>query len=172
MKYNVTASRIIKAMADAGISQQELANRSGINKSSISHYVNGTHEPGNKAAYALAQALDVDPLWLMGLDVEVHNAPTITVPIVPGVLPTKKVPALKGVHAVQIVGGQIVGKVPEVHKNTIEVQIDREQLKSDRELLRLYHNATPSAQESVMTLLKASQKKPIKVSRVVKKGRV
>lgn len=165
MKYNVTASRIIKAMADAGISQQELANRSGINKSSISHYVNGTHEPGNKAAYALAQALDVDPLWLMGLDVEVHDAPTITVP-------TKRVPALKGVHAVQIVGGQIVGKVPEAHKNTIEVQIDREQLKADRELLRLYHNATPSARESVMTLLKASQKKPIKVSRIVKKGRV
>lgn len=165
MKYNVTASRIIKAMADAGISQQELANRSGINKSSISHYVNGTHEPGNKAAYALAQALDVDPLWLMGLDVEVHDAPTITVP-------TKKVPALKGVHAVQIVGGQIVGKVPEAHKNTIEVQIDREQLKADRELLRLFHNATPSARESVMTLLKASQKKPIKVSRIVKKGRV
>lgn len=163
MKYNVTASRIIKAMADAGISQQELANRSGISKSSISHYVNGTHEPGNKAAYALAQALAVDPLWLMGLDVEVHDAPTITVPIVP----TKKVPALKGVHAVQI-----VGKVPELHKNTIEVQIDREQLKADRELLRLYHNATPSAQESVITLLKASQTKPIKVSRVVKKGRV
>lgn len=68
MKYPETAKRLLFAMANADISQQELANRSGINKSSISHYVNGSHEPGNKAAYAMANALDVNPLWLMGID--------------------------------------------------------------------------------------------------------
>lgn len=166
MKYNVTASRLLKAMADAGMTQQELSNKSGINKSSISHYVNGSHEPGNKAAYALAQALDVDPLWLMGLDVEVHNAPTITVPA------KKNIPALKGVYAAQITGGRITGKVPELHNNTLEIKIDGKQFKADQELLRLFHNATPSARESVITLLRNSQIQKVKVSRIIKKGRV
>lgn len=131
MKYNVTASRIIKAMSDAGISQQELANRTGINKSSISHYVNGSNEPGNKAAYAIAKVLDVDPLWLMGLDVEVHHVP-----------------------ARQI--GEI--SVP-ARKKIMEVKVDVAQFRADSQLLKLFHNATPSAQESVIILLKNSQKK-------------
>jgi transcriptional regulator with XRE-family HTH domain len=70
MKYRETAKRLLFAMASAGMSQQELSNLSGISKSSISHYVNGSHEPGNKAAYAMANALAVDPLWLMGLDIK------------------------------------------------------------------------------------------------------
>ena len=74
MKYRETARRLLYAMAAAGVTQQELSNESGINKSSISHYVNGSHEPGNKAAYAMARVLAVDPLWLMGLDIESPSA--------------------------------------------------------------------------------------------------
>ncbi len=74
MKYRETAKRLLYAMASAGMSQQELSNLSGISKSSISHYVNGSHEPGNKAAYAMANALAVDPLWLMGLDIETSKS--------------------------------------------------------------------------------------------------
>ena len=73
MKYYETASRIKEAMNDIGISQQELADRSHIGKSSISHYVNGTNEPGNKSAYALARVLNVNPAWLMGLNAPKHN---------------------------------------------------------------------------------------------------
>ena len=73
MKYYETASRIKEAMNDMGISQQELADRSHIGKSSISHYVNGTNEPGNKSAYALARVLNVNPAWLMGLNAPKHN---------------------------------------------------------------------------------------------------
>ena len=69
MKYELTAKRIREAMSDMGISQQELADKSKIGKSSISHYVNGTNEPGNKSAYMLAEVLEVNPAWLMGLDV-------------------------------------------------------------------------------------------------------
>ena len=69
MKYETTAKRIREAMSDMGISQQELANKTGIGKSSISHYVNGSNEPGNKSAFLLAQVLNVNPAWLMGLEV-------------------------------------------------------------------------------------------------------
>lgn len=68
MKYELTAKRIRLAMDRMNLSQQELANRCAIGKSSISHYVNGTNEPGNKAAYILAQVLNVNPAWLMGFD--------------------------------------------------------------------------------------------------------
>lgn len=137
MRYQVTASRIATAMSDAGMSQQELANKSGINKSSISHYINGSHQPGNKAAYAIAKALDVDPLWLMGLDVEVHQVPAL-------------VPTFHNVGTYKA------------------IRIDAKDVKADAELLRLYHNATPSAQESVLVLLKNSQKKTQTVKKVKK----
>lgn len=72
MKYEITAKRIKEAMSDMGISQQELADKSKIGKSSISHYVNGTNEPGNKSAYMMSKVLNVNPGWLMGLDVPKH----------------------------------------------------------------------------------------------------
>lgn len=69
MTYPETAKRIRFAIQRAGISQQELSDQSGVGKSSVSHYVNGTHEPTNKAAYKLSLVLNVNPVWLMGFDV-------------------------------------------------------------------------------------------------------
>ena len=76
MKYEITSKRIIEAMRDKKMSQQELADKSNIGKSSISHYVNGSNEPGNKSAYALAKVLNVNPAWLMGLDVPKYKNET------------------------------------------------------------------------------------------------
>lgn len=52
-----------------------------------------------------------------------------------------------------------VGKFSSLNPNrhTLVIEETPEQ-KFDNELLRLYHNATPDAQKSVMTLLKNSQK--------------
>lgn len=74
MKYELTAKRIRLAMDRMNLSQQELADRCNIGKSSISHYVNGTNEPGNKTAYILARVLKVNPAWLMGFDVDMEPA--------------------------------------------------------------------------------------------------
>lgn len=68
MKYEITAKRLKEALADCGLSQQELADKSGIGKSSISHYINGANKPLNKAAYAMGNVLGVNPAWLMGLE--------------------------------------------------------------------------------------------------------
>lgn len=81
MKYPETAKRLLFAIANADISQQELSNRSGVSKSNISHYVNGSNEPGNKAAYALAKVLNVNPLWLMGIDVPVSPVVSTSVTV-------------------------------------------------------------------------------------------
>lgn len=83
MRYETTAKRLRYAMDALGISQQELANRAGVGKSSISHYINGTNEPGNKAAYKLASVLKVDPAWLMGFDVPVVSEDTPAISLSP-----------------------------------------------------------------------------------------
>lgn len=72
MKFEKTAFRLREALSDAGLSQQELADKSHIGKSSISHYINGSNEPGNKSAYQIAEVLKVNPAWLMGLDAPKH----------------------------------------------------------------------------------------------------
>lgn len=66
--YEETARRLRQALERKGYTQQDLADMSGIGKSSISHYVNGTHAPGNISAYKMAQCLGVSPEWLMGFD--------------------------------------------------------------------------------------------------------
>lgn len=48
---------------------QELANASGVSKSSISQYINGSHKPSELTAKRLAKILGVNPLWLMGYNI-------------------------------------------------------------------------------------------------------
>lgn len=70
MKHEETARRLRSALSKSGLSQQELSDRSGVSKASISQYINGTHIPGNKKAGMMAEVLGCSPLWLMGFDVE------------------------------------------------------------------------------------------------------
>lgn len=74
MKHEETARRLRSALAKSGLSQQELSDKSGVSKASISQYINGTHIPGNKKAGMIAEVLGCSPLWLMGFDVK-DNAP-------------------------------------------------------------------------------------------------
>lgn len=69
MKYPVTASRLSEAMEMRGIIAQELADKTGIHKSSISQYVNGSHTPSIKNAAKMSKVLNVAPAWLKGYDV-------------------------------------------------------------------------------------------------------
>lgn len=70
MKFPITAERLKEALTDRNLSAQELADKSNVSKSSISQYVNGTSKPSNISAGKLATVLGVNPLWLMGFDVE------------------------------------------------------------------------------------------------------
>lgn len=70
MKFPETSRRITEAMTEAGLKANELAQKSGVGKSSISHYVRGTNQPNNINAGKIAAVLNVSPQWLMGFDVE------------------------------------------------------------------------------------------------------
>lgn len=66
----ITSNRLREALENANINAQELSKKSGVNKASISQYVNGVHAPSNITAYKMGQVLDVSPEWLMGFEVE------------------------------------------------------------------------------------------------------
>ena len=68
MKYEITSRRLKEALNDNNMKPQELADVSGVNKSSISQYINGSHAPSNTSSGRMASVLHVSPLWLMGFD--------------------------------------------------------------------------------------------------------
>lgn len=57
--------RLQKALAASGLTATELSERSGVGKADISNYINGKYVGKQDKVYRLAQALGVDPGWLM-----------------------------------------------------------------------------------------------------------
>lgn len=76
MKHQETAYRLKTALDRLNMRAQELSDRSGVAKASISQYINGTHKPSNVSAGKMAPVLGVDPLWLMGFDVPMTSKAT------------------------------------------------------------------------------------------------
>lgn len=67
MKYPEVSRRFTALLRLRGLKQQDLADLTGINKASISQYINGSHCPSNKKAKLLGEVLHVNPLYLMDL---------------------------------------------------------------------------------------------------------
>lgn len=72
-KNLLTAKRLSLALSKINMIPQELSNASGVNKSSISQYLNGAHSPSNISSEKMSKILNVNPLWLMGFDVPMRN---------------------------------------------------------------------------------------------------
>ena len=69
MKNELTARRLQIALSNANMKPKELSDKSGVSKSSISQYINGSHAPSNISSGKMGKVLNVNPLWLMGFDV-------------------------------------------------------------------------------------------------------
>ena len=70
LKNEITSKRLRQALSEANMKPQELADRSGVSKASISQYVNGSHAPSNISSAKMGKVLNVDAMWLMGFDVK------------------------------------------------------------------------------------------------------
>lgn len=67
-------ARFRKALDIRNMRQVDLANKTKIPKGSINQYVTGyASNPTTERVYLLAQALKVDPVWLMGFDVPMEQ---------------------------------------------------------------------------------------------------
>lgn len=77
MKNEITSKRLSLALSNANMKPQELSDKSGVSKASISQYINGSHAPSNISSGKMSLILNVNPLWLMGFDVPMelkHNS--------------------------------------------------------------------------------------------------
>ena len=74
-KYDKQAQERIKLVIDTffGGSQQELSDRCGIHKASVSQYVNGKNVPSNITAAKICIPLGINPAWIMGFDVPMYE---------------------------------------------------------------------------------------------------
>lgn len=65
--------RIKKALSMRNMTQTELCTKAKISKSTLSEYLSGKYEPKQDKVFILAQALNVDPVWLWGYDVPMET---------------------------------------------------------------------------------------------------
>lgn len=68
-----TQERLVKAMNLNNFSQSDLVRLTGISKSLISKYVTGAREPKVDKIKLLSDALNIDPIWLIGYDVPMER---------------------------------------------------------------------------------------------------
>lgn len=66
--------RFLEVKEKSGLRWIDIANRSGLDKASISQYKNGVHTPEPDALYRLAVALNVSMEWLTGAEVSVSDS--------------------------------------------------------------------------------------------------
>lgn len=70
---DTTANRLNLAMEMRNMKAVDLSEKTGIGKSSISQYRNGIVKPKQDRIYLMAQALNVNEMWLMGHDVPMER---------------------------------------------------------------------------------------------------
>lgn len=66
--------RLREALDIKNMTQQELSDKTGIPKSSISQYLSGYAKPKSDRIYAISSALDINEAWLLGFDVSMNES--------------------------------------------------------------------------------------------------
>lgn len=72
--------RLDTALAFANMKPIDLASKTGISEATISQYRSGYSKPKDKRLVQIANALNVNPSWLMGLDVPMQISETPAAP--------------------------------------------------------------------------------------------
>ena len=72
------AGRIQEYMSLYDVKAVDLAKRFHVSRSTISQYVNGIVVPKRDRLVLIADALKIDPLWLMGYDVPIERQKLVT----------------------------------------------------------------------------------------------
>lgn len=67
------AKRIRKALSIRNMTQSELCRKTKIATSAMSEYIKGLYDPKQDKILIMSEALNVDPVWLMGFDVPMEK---------------------------------------------------------------------------------------------------
>ena len=96
MKKSDFASRLSQALETRGMKAADLSKKTKVAEGTISCYINGRYEAKQNRVQVFAEALDVNPAWLMGYDVPMEaehatpSQPTQKATIPPGFIPMPK----------------------------------------------------------------------------------
>lgn len=72
-----STQRLKELMQEKGLTQADISRDTGINKQTLSMYTSGKRDMRADKAYIIATTYGKDPIWLMGLDVEIADGPTL-----------------------------------------------------------------------------------------------
>ena len=93
MKQSDFASRLSQALEVRGMKAADLSKKTKVAEGTISCYINGRYEAKQNRVQVFAEALNVNPAWLMGYDVPMEaerSVPTKKPTIPPGFEPMPK----------------------------------------------------------------------------------
>lgn len=68
-------NRIGEALTLRGMKQTELAEATGIRKGTINNWIKQRYQPKQKSLFIMAQALNVNEMWLAGYDMQMERSP-------------------------------------------------------------------------------------------------
>ena len=119
-------------------SQQRMVERTGVNKASISQYLNGKNVPSSLTATKIAKAFGVNPEWLMGFDAPMRGSAT-TPPV-------------------NLVSKDLrkYVQMPDVQEDEVK-PINISEIEKALDLYEKFKSAIPSVQNAIEVLLKGSQ---------------
>ena len=148
MKITDSRHRLKELLNESGDTQNEMARKTGLTKSAISNYINGTREPRQDAILKISNTYNVNPAWLMGCDVPKDSMEDLEKNIVEQHL-------------------ELFGKDYEDEGLTTEQQYllnstvgNYHEIKKAMELYNLYENAAPDDKKIVDIALKRNQQNP------------
>ena len=125
MKKSDFASRLSQALETRGMKAADLSKKTKVAEGTISCYINGRYEAKQNRVQVFAEALDVNPAWLMGYDVpmeaERSEAAPAARPIPQGFEPMpkmKKIPLVGSIACgTPILAQQNIEKIVDVPEN-------------------------------------------------------
>lgn len=68
-KISTTQKRLAEMMKILNVCAADIVRKTGINKSTLSHYINGKRVAAQNQLALISDAYGIDPAWLMGYDV-------------------------------------------------------------------------------------------------------
>ena len=120
MKQSDFASRLSQALEARGLKAADLSKKTKVAEGTISCYINGRYEAKQNRVKVFAEALDVNPAWLMGYDVPMdaeHPNLHLASSIPPGFIPMPQM------HKVPLVGSIACG-TPILAEQNIDGNVD------------------------------------------------
>ncbi len=141
MKITDSRHRLKELLIESGDTQNEMARKTGLTKSAISNYINGTREPRQDAILKISNTYNVNPAWLMGCDVPKDSIEDIEKDII-----EQQLDLFGKEHSEDMT----IEKQYLLNK-TVGTYHD---IKEAMELYELYQKADPSIKTAIETLLK------------------